>query len=79
MASLIDPCTQYPHVYRVCIELIDHILVSEGLFRGDPRRSELPSVESRTDLVGMPSVEDNPGERVGEPGSDHAPQVVRFG
>ena len=58
-------------------ELIDHILVSQELLPGDPRR--LPTVDSHLDMIGkMPSVTPDPTERRGKPASDHAPITAMF-
>jgi endonuclease/exonuclease/phosphatase family metal-dependent hydrolase len=57
-------------------ELIDHVLVSHRLARRVAEAGTgLP--EHRDDALVLPSVDEDPGKRVGTPGSDHAPVWVR--
>jgi endonuclease/exonuclease/phosphatase family metal-dependent hydrolase len=57
-------------------ELIDHVLVSHRLARRIAEAGTgLP--EHRDDALVLPSVDEDPGKRVGTPGSDHAPVWVR--
>ena len=77
LAPLIDQGRQFSRVFKGSGELIDHIFVSEELLPGQPRT--LPIVDSHVDIIGaIPSIGDNPNERRGKPGSDHAPVTARF-
>lgn len=78
LAPLIPEERRYSRIYRGNKELIDHILVSEELLPGQPRK--LPVVDSYVSNTDMPmvSVTDNPQERRGEPGSDHSPVIATF-
>jgi endonuclease/exonuclease/phosphatase family metal-dependent hydrolase len=76
LAALIPAERRFSRVYKSNGELIDHIFASEELFPGKPR--QLPQVDSHVDLVKPDSISDNPLERVGEPGSDHAPITATF-
>lgn len=76
LAPLIPAERRYSRVYKGNGELIDHIFASEELFPGRPRK--LPEVDSHVDLVSPDSIGDNPSERRGEPGSDHAPITATF-
>lgn len=77
LAPLIDPKRRYSRIFKGNGELIDHILVSEELLPGLPRQT--PKVDSHVDAVGsIPSVSDDPNERRGRPGSDHAPITAHF-
>lgn len=61
-------------------ELLDQIFASEGLFPlGEDNRRLLPHVDSHIDFEGqLPSVGDNPAERVQEIAPDHAPVTATF-
>jgi endonuclease/exonuclease/phosphatase family metal-dependent hydrolase len=76
LAPLIPEARRFSRVYKSSGELIDHIFASEELFPGRPRK--LPQVDSHVDLVNPDSIGDNPSERRGEPGSDHAPITATF-
>jgi predicted extracellular nuclease len=77
LAPLIPQQRRFSRIFKGNGELIDHILVSEELLPGRPRR--LPEVDSHVDAVGsVPSIGDEPNKRRGEPGSDHAPVTARF-
>ncbi len=67
---------RYSRNYQGHKELIDHILVSEELLPGQPRRR--PAVDTGVDLNPVPTVGDVPAERRGKPGSDHAPVTATF-
>ncbi|WP_404786429.1 endonuclease/exonuclease/phosphatase family protein [Altericista sp. CCNU0014] len=77
LASLIPLERRFSRVNQGNKELIDHILVSQELLPGKPRR--LPVVDSHIDAFGtLPSVGNNPAARSGEPASDHAPITAAF-
>ncbi|MGH2414993.1 MAG: endonuclease/exonuclease/phosphatase family protein [Microcystaceae cyanobacterium] len=77
LAPLIPEPRRFSRIYRGSKELIDHILVSQELLPGQPRR--LPVVDSHVDLAAtLPSVSDDPNLRRGKPGSDHAPVTAIF-
>lgn len=77
LAALIPRERRYSRIYNSNPELIDHILASQELFPGSPRR--LPTVDSHADsVVTLPSIGDNPSDRRGKPGSDHAPITAHF-
>lgn len=77
LAPRIPEARRYSRTYRGNKELIDHILVSEDLLPGEPRR--VPVVDSHVDLFGaLPSVTDEPSLRRDEPQSDHAPVTATF-
>lgn len=77
LAPLIPEARRYSRRYRGSNELIDHILVSEALLPGEPRR--LPEVDSQVDLFdGLLSITDEPGLRRNTPQSDHAPVTATF-
>ena len=61
-------------LYRGRMELIDHIFVSHFLVTGT-RTTEVTTVTAEP---GMPSIDDNPNDRIGEPGSDHAAVIAAF-
>ena len=72
LAPLIMPERRFSRVFKGNGELIDHIFVSEALLPGQPRT--VPIVDSHIDIIGaIPSISDDPNERRGKPGSDHAP------
>lgn len=78
LAHLIPAARRYSRKYKGTGELIDHIFVSQELLPGKPRR--LPVVDSHVDAIGdgLPAVDDHPGARLGEAGSDHAPIMAVF-
>jgi len=77
LAPLIPEARRYSRTYRGNRELIDHILVSEDLLPGAPRR--VPIVDAHVDLFGgLPSITDEPRLRLGKPQSDHAPVTATF-
>jgi endonuclease/exonuclease/phosphatase family metal-dependent hydrolase len=77
LAPLIAEERRYSRIYRNNKELIDHIFVSQELLPGKPRR--LPKVDSHVDFTNaLPSVSDDPTQRQGKPGSDHAPITAIF-
>ncbi|MBD2100043.1 endonuclease/exonuclease/phosphatase family protein [Leptolyngbya sp. FACHB-261] len=77
LASLIPQERRYSRVYQTNKELIDHIFVSQELLPGQPR--QLPKVDSHVDIgATLPSISDDPNQRRGEPGSDHAPITAIF-
>ncbi len=75
LASLIPPERRYSRIYNGAKELIDHILVSQEVLPGHPRK--VPVVDSFVDHS-LPSIGDDPTERRGEPGSDHSPIIATF-
>ena len=74
LAPLIAEERRYSRVYRGRMELIDHIFVSNFLV-ANARTEEVTTVAAEGAL---PSIEDDPNERRGEPGSDHAAVVATF-
>ncbi len=77
LALLIPQERRFSRIFKGNGELIDHILVSEELLPGQPRR--VPEVDSHVDAVGsVPSIGDEPNKRRGEAGSDHAPVTAHF-
>jgi endonuclease/exonuclease/phosphatase family metal-dependent hydrolase len=77
LAPLIPEARRYSRINQDNKELIDHILVSQELLPGQPRK--VPAVDSHVDIFGtLPSVTSNPGVRRGEPASDHAPITATF-
>jgi endonuclease/exonuclease/phosphatase family metal-dependent hydrolase len=76
LAPLIPEERRYSRIYQGNKELIDHIFVSAELLPGSPRR--LPVADSGIAINPVPSVTDNPNERRGELGSDHAPITAVF-
>jgi endonuclease/exonuclease/phosphatase family metal-dependent hydrolase len=77
LAALIPEARRYSRIYRGSKELIDHIFVSQELLPGSPRK--LPTVDSYIDSIdALPSINDNPTLRHGQPGSDHLPIVATF-
>jgi|SRR5215216_439128 len=75
LAPLIPANRRYSRIHNGNKELIDHILVSQELLPGHPRR--VPGVDSYVD-DNLPSVSDDPTERRGKPGSDHSPVIATF-
>ena len=73
-APLIPEPKRFTRLYRGRMELIDHIFVSHFLVTGT-RTVEVTTV---TAPQGMPSIDDDPNARIGEPGSDHAAVVATF-
>jgi predicted extracellular nuclease len=74
LAPLIPLERRFTRLYRGRMELIDHIFVSNFLVAGT-RTTDVTTVVAEP---GMPSIEDNPNERIGEPGSDHAAVIATF-
>ena len=74
LAPLIPEERRFSRLYRGRMELIDHIFVSHFLVSGT-RTTDVTTVVA---APGMPSIEDNPNERQGQPGSDHAAVVATF-
>ena len=72
-AALIPEPRRYTRLYRGRKELLDHVFVSH--FVVDGRITEVTTVAAEP---GMPSIDDYPDTRVGEPGSDHAAVVATF-
>lgn len=75
LAPLIPQERRYSRIHNGVKELIDHILVSQELLPGQPRK--VPVVDSFVDN-NLPSISDDPNERRGEPGSDHSPIIATF-
>lgn len=75
LAPRIDEKRRFSRIHNGNRELIDHIFVSQALLPGQPRR--LPTVDSHIE-GSLPSISDNPADRRGDPGSDHAPIVATF-
>jgi endonuclease/exonuclease/phosphatase family metal-dependent hydrolase len=75
LAPLIPADRRYSRIQNGTKELIDHILVSQELLPGQPRR--VPVVDSQVDNP-LPSVGNDPNARRGAPGSDHAPVIATF-
>lgn len=76
LAPLIPEERRFSRIYQGNKELIDHIFVSEEMLPGQPR--SLPKVDSGVIINPISSITDNPGERRGQPGSDHAPITAVF-
>ena len=73
-AELIDEKKRLSRLYRGRMELIDHVFVSHFLVTGT-RTVEVTTI---TAPQGMPSIDDDPKERIGKAGSDHAAIVATF-
>ena len=73
-APLIPEERRFSRLYRGRMELIDHIFVSHFLVTGT-RTAEVTTVTAEG---GIPSIDDNPNDRIGEPGSDHAAVTATF-
>jgi predicted extracellular nuclease len=73
-APLIPEERRFSRIYRGRMELIDHMFVSNFLVSGT-RTTEVTTVPAP---VGMPSIDDDPNARIGEPGSDHAAVAATF-
>lgn len=68
---------QYSRIHDGKGELIDHIFVSQELLA--EREQNLPVVDSHIDIFnGLPSIDENPENRRGKPGSDHSPITALF-
>jgi len=77
LAPLIPEGRRYSRVFRGQGELIDHIFASQEFFPGHPRR--LPQVDSHVNFSNVvSSITENFNERLGKPGSDHAPVTALF-
>lgn len=77
LAPLIPTERRFSRINQGNRELIDHILVSQALLLGQPRR--VPVVDSHVDLLGaLPSITSDPTQRQGKPTSDHAPVSAEF-
>ncbi|MEU6251650.1 endonuclease/exonuclease/phosphatase family protein [Streptomyces sp. NPDC047043] len=76
MAPLIPAEQRYSRINSGRRELIDHILVSHRLVR---RVTAAGTGLPGDGTLRLPSVGQDPGERRGAPGSDHAPVWVRVG
>jgi endonuclease/exonuclease/phosphatase family metal-dependent hydrolase len=74
LAPLISAEQRFTRKYRGRPELIDHIFVSHFLASGG-RTTE---ITTRMAEGLLPSIEDNPNARRGEPGSDHAAVIASF-
>lgn len=74
LATLIPEPKRFSRIYRGRMELIDHIFVSHYLVTG----THTTDVTTVAAAPGIPSVEDNPNEQKGTPGSDHAAVVATF-
>jgi endonuclease/exonuclease/phosphatase family metal-dependent hydrolase len=74
LAPLIPEERRFSRLYRGRMELIDHIFASNFLVMGT-RTTDVTTVVAEP---GMPSIEDDPTVRQGEPGSDHAAVVATF-
>jgi len=77
LAPLIPAERRFSRVFQGNGELIDHIFVSQELLPGEPPL--VPEVDSHIDVLGsLPSISEQPSERQGKPGSDHAPVTAIF-
>ncbi len=74
LAPLIPEERRFTRLYRGRMELVDHVFVSHFLVTGT-RTTDVTTVVAPP---GMPSIEDDPTVREGEPGSDHAAVVATF-
>ena len=70
LAPVIPAERRFSRTYRGRPEMIDHILVSHALLNG---RGSVDTID-----VGAGSVNDTPGDRVGDPASDHRPVFADF-
>lgn len=78
VAPLIPAKRRFSRVNFGRAELIDHVLTSHRLVhRVSSAGTGLPDQQAET--LELPSVGEDPTERVGTPGSDHAPVWIRFG
>ncbi len=79
LAALIPEQTRYSRIYQGRGELIDHLLVSQGLRESLDRDSVRSIVEeSDNGQPGLPSIDDLPSNRPAPSASDHAPVVANF-
>ena len=76
LAPCLPKRRRFSRIQNKTPELIDHILVSEKLLPGKPRR--LPRVNIFLVKDGLPSVTNDPADRAGHPASDHAPLFATF-
>lgn len=76
LAPLIPESERFSRLYRGRPELIDHIFASRFLVED----SNVVSVGMvmAAGLEALPSIDDDPGSRRGEPGSDHAAVAATF-
>ncbi len=74
LAPLIPEERRFSRLYRGRMELIDHIFASHFLVSG----THTTDVTTVVAAPGMPSIDDDPTARQGEPGSDHAAVVATF-
>lgn len=74
LAPFIPEERRFSRVYRGRGELIDHIFVSHFLATG----GRTTSVETIPAEGVLPSIDDDPNARRGEPGSDHAAVLATF-
>jgi hypothetical protein len=73
-AELLPEPRRFTRLYRGRTELIEHIFVSHFLVSG----TRITDVTTFAAEERMPSIDDNPNDRIGEPGSDHAAVVATF-
>lgn len=80
LATAIVAERRYSRVHQGRGELLDQIFASEEFFPiGLDNHRRLPLVDSHVDFNSqLPSVGDNPSERIGEIAPDHAPVSVTF-
>lgn len=80
LAPLIPEDRRYSRVHRDRPELLDQIFVSEEMLpRGADNKRRLPSVDSFVDIGhDLPSIGENPKQRLGELIPDHAPVTATF-
>jgi endonuclease/exonuclease/phosphatase family metal-dependent hydrolase len=80
LAPAIAQPRRFSRVHRGRGELLDQIFASEAFFPvGPDNHRRLPEVDSHVDFEGqLPSVGDNPGERIREIAPDHAPVTAAF-
>ena len=74
LAPLIPQERRFSRIYRGRMELIDHIFVSHCLVT-DTHTTDVTTVAA---APGTPSIDDNPNQQKGKPGSDHAAVVATF-
>ena len=75
LAPAIPEAERFSRVYRGRGELIDHLFASHWLVN-DGRLGEVRTFKAMGQA--LPSVEDDPGDLRGEPGSDHAAVMATF-
>ena len=73
LAPLIDPARRFSRIYRGRGEMIDHIFVSRFLAE---RTTAVTTVQAAGGP--LPSIDDDPTDTQGAPGSDHAAVVAAF-